>query len=378
MTTATEPATSPTEPAHSAIGVITAWSAVSAFGIGANSARTGLISAAEPAAEPCEVDDWQVIGVPDFNIRNELGTKGTRSLDRLTGLTVTAVRELLDELGGRDSVCPQDDIGLVLGTDTGSIKSMMDFTRDSLTGDKPYHVDPSRFPNAVMNCAAGRSAIWYSLRGPNATVSSGRVAGLAALRYGSRILRGGQADAVICGAVEEYTLNRAWLERHIRGPQTDPVVLGEGCAVFLVESASAAAARNRKPVAEILSTAFRVCAPTDDPVELMSACITAALRDAALSPGELAAVAGAGDVDGVESAALAKCGVAPETVVNVAEQIGDVGAASASFAIAATIVALQARNHGSAPAIIIAYDRDGGMGAMVLRVAETTATEVTR
>ncbi|MFC9897593.1 beta-ketoacyl synthase N-terminal-like domain-containing protein [Nocardia sp. NPDC127579] len=353
--------------ARTALGVITGWSAVSAFGIGTAAASAGLRSTDRPESLSCEVDDWTAIVVPDFDIRAELGSKGTRSLDRLTGLTVTAVRELLGDLGGRDEIGGCDDIALVLGTDTGSTKSMMDFTRDSLVGEKPYHVDPSRFPNAVMNCAAGRSAIWYSLRGPNATVSSGRVAGLSALQYSSRILRGGQAEAVICGAAEEYTVNRAWLERLIRGPRPEPVTLGEGCALFLLEKT---AGPGRTPLATLLSTSFRVCAPGMgvDPVQLMTSCIASALRDAGVRPEQVGIMAGAGDVDGIESAALARAGLSSAAAIDVSDRIGDTGAACTSFALASVLVTV--RDSPGTIAVVTAYDRDGAMGCAVLRVGE--------
>ncbi|MEK8171048.1 beta-ketoacyl synthase N-terminal-like domain-containing protein [Streptomyces sp. M19] len=91
--------------------------------------------------------------------------------------------------------------------------------RDSLVGDRPFYVDPARFPNTVLNSAAGRSAIWHRLKGPNATVAGGHATGLLALRYAMRLQRAGRATTVVCGAVEEFSSARAWLEWHAR---TDP------------------------------------------------------------------------------------------------------------------------------------------------------------
>lgn len=357
--------------------VITAWSAVSAFGVGAAPLRADYGAAAEPVSTAVGVDDWRAVLVPNFDIREELGRKGTRSLDRITGLTVTGVRGLLDEVGGRENVCAEDDIALVLGTDTGSIKSMMDFTRDSIVGDKPYHVDPSHFPNAVMNCPAGRSAIWYSLRGPNATVSAGRVAGLMALQYGSRLLRGGQADAVISGAAEECTLNRAWLERHIRGPQAAPVRLGEGCAVFLIEPAASAARGDRVALATVLSAEFAVTPPGVDAVTGMAACITAAMAASGARFDELAVAAVSGGAEGVEAAALARIGVPEESVLDVSKPLGDTGAAAAGFAIAGILVEVGVGMRRAGLSVVTAFDRDGGMGCVVMRVhAEAEAASL--
>ena len=125
-----------------------------------------------------------------------LGRKGTKGMDRVTGLAVAAVGPLA---AGYDTA-------LVLGT-SGSVRSMMAFTRS----ERPFAVDPAVIPSVVMNCAAGQCAIWNGLTGPNATIAGGRAAGLRGLSYARRLLRAGRARAVLCGAAEEYSAERSWL-----------------------------------------------------------------------------------------------------------------------------------------------------------------------
>src|SRR5207248_2320963 len=60
-------------------------------------------------------------------------------------------------------------VGVVLGTTVGSLRSMSDYTRETLIEERPYLVSPALFPNTVMNCAAGQSAIRHGLAGINAT-----------------------------------------------------------------------------------------------------------------------------------------------------------------------------------------------------------------
>lgn len=120
-------------------------------------------------------------------------------MDRVTGLAVTAVGSLLDDGERNRAVGTGEGAAFALGTTTGSAQSMMDFTRDSLTSEQPFFVDPARFPNTVMNCAAGQSAIWYQLKGPNATIAGGRTAALHALNYSRRLLGSGRARTVLCG-----------------------------------------------------------------------------------------------------------------------------------------------------------------------------------
>ncbi|MFD0652951.1 beta-ketoacyl synthase N-terminal-like domain-containing protein [Streptomyces malaysiensis subsp. malaysiensis] len=223
--------------------VIAGWSAVSPYGIGRDAfvegARSGrsTATASEPGGEP--VPDERVCLARDLVIKEVLGRKGTRSMDRVTGLAVATVRELVTgEEGAAESGA---DVALVLGTTTGSAQSMMDITRDTLIHEKPFYIDPSHIPNAIMNCPAGQCAIWYGLKGPNTTVAAGRSSGLIALNYARRLLASGRAMTVLCGAVEEYSPARAWLEWHTRGEDETGVVLGEGCAVLRLRPAEAVA-----------------------------------------------------------------------------------------------------------------------------------------
>jgi len=129
---------------------VSGWSAVSPFGIGADAFRDG-VRAGRSAVRELQRADWQVPAqraglVPSFDIRTVLGRKNTRSMDRATALAVSSVGMLLDGHEADLRAAVERSVGLVLGTTTGSVQSMMDFTRDSLTQDKPFHVDPARFP----------------------------------------------------------------------------------------------------------------------------------------------------------------------------------------------------------------------------------------
>ncbi|GDY53952.1 hypothetical protein SVIO_045750 [Streptomyces violaceusniger] len=79
--------------------VISAWTAVSPLGLrGAD--FTAALRSGRPAARPLDPEEWsapfrEASLVPDFHIRQILGRKGTRSMDRATGLAVTAIRHLL-------------------------------------------------------------------------------------------------------------------------------------------------------------------------------------------------------------------------------------------------------------------------------------------
>lgn len=131
--------------------VISGWSVISPFGLVSADFTAGLRNGRHSGAEPRQV--------PGFEVREVLGRKGTRSLDRQTALAVATTGQLLAGQDGDRIAGVTPETALVLGTTTASAQSMMDFARDSLTQDKPYYVDPAHFPNTVLNCAASRSAI---------------------------------------------------------------------------------------------------------------------------------------------------------------------------------------------------------------------------
>ncbi|MBI0374822.1 beta-ketoacyl synthase N-terminal-like domain-containing protein [Streptomyces rhizosphaericus] len=381
--------------------VITAWSAVSPFGIG-RAAFTEGIRERRPAAAGLDDEQWQAAGdraclVPDFDLRTVLGKKGVRSMDRVTGLAVTTVARLLDDAPRNRWVATGEDAALVLGTTTGSVQSQMDFTRDSLTGEKPYLVDPARFPNAVMNCAAGQSAIWHQLKGPNTTIAGGHAAGLYALNYARRLLTFGRARTVLCGAVEEFSHARSWLERHAHRPDTEgPAQLpGEGCGLLLVEqrgpggrddtacTVGASPAVQRGPggrddaeqpvLAEILAVEMGIA--LDGGVRpALAACLRRALNRAGVRPEEIWAVSTSeapGPSGEQERAAVAEAAEGADPVhLTQAALIGDTGAAAAAFQIAAVLVHAETTPEAAGRvALVTSVDRDGAVGCALLRLA---------
>jgi len=350
--------------------VITAWSAVSPFGIGQKSFTDG-VAIGRPAVSVLDRARWdgpdeRACLVPGFEVREVLG-KGTRAMNRVAGLAVTTVGRLIESVDpGRTWA---EDTAIVLGTSTGSSQSTMDIIRASLTGERPYDVEPSLVPYAVMNCAAGQCAIWYGLKGPNATLAAGRPTGLTALSYARRLLLTGRAKRVLCGAAEEYSADRAWIDFHARGG--GDAILGEGCAVFAVELASAA---TTEPVATVLAVDSRSC--VDGDWQAMTArCVQRALAAGGSDPAEVRAVCPSGSADTpgqAERAALAGIFGPGVPVWDVAELIGETHAVCSAFQIAR---ALSAVEHGREMAgrlvMITSTDTSGAVGAALLRLGES-------
>jgi 3-oxoacyl-[acyl-carrier-protein] synthase II len=338
--------------------VISAWSAVSPFGLERSDFAAGVRAGRRPDA----------LSVPGFDAREVLGRKGTRSMDRLTALAVASTRSLMSDVDGVD-----DGVALVLGTTTGSAQSIMDFTRDSLTGEQPYHVDPARFPNTVLNCAAAQAAIWHGLRGPNATVAGGRAAGLLALNYARRLQRSGRADAVLCGAAEEYSPARATLAA-LAEPPVAADGLGEGCAMLLLEAAGRPARYGRAELASVLALVFGVADSPADVRGVLAGCLRRAFAVAGEDPARVWAVvrsgpASAGETAGEDAAIGDVLGGAAQVLLRGTDLFGDADAAASAFGLAAVLALTEdAPVPHDRTALVTAVDRDGAVGCAVLRL----------
>lgn len=354
--------------------VITAWSAVSPFGLGRSAFVEGF-HRGEETAVPVDREQWQVPDerarlVPGFNPREALGRKGTRSMDRVTGLAVSAVGALLDDAGRNREVATGERGAVVLGTTTGSVQSMMDFTRDSLTGEQPYFVNPAHMPNTVMNCAAGQCAIWHQIKGPNATIAGGRLAGLLALNYARRLLAADRAEAVLCGSAEEYSNERAWLEWHTRGAEEERALLGEGAGMLLLEPEDRVDSEH--VLAEVLAVETGVFGEGRLP-EVLGACLRRAMERTGVDASQVWAAVPRGATDALgeqEEAVLSdmfgKAALEPSRNTRF---FGDASAASGSLQIASVLaVAERMPDASGRVAVVTAVERDGGVGCALLRL----------
>ncbi|NJP96348.1 3-oxoacyl-ACP synthase [Nonomuraea sp. FMUSA5-5] len=350
--------------------VMSGWSVASPFGLGVDPFAAGIGAGRRPVSTPVSGPFDEACVIPGFDIPAVLGPKGTRAMDRATGIAVAGVGMLLEQYGAGLTDRPES-VGLVLGTGSGSVQSIIDFTRESMTGDKPYHVDPARFPNTVMNRAAGQSAIWHGLKGPNATVAGGAATGLLALNYATRLLRRGRCETILCGAVEEFSEHRgrlAWQAGHRDEP------LGEGCAIFLMETGRSAARAGRTPLATVLGSRFAAFTELEEAGPCLAGCVTGLLERLWLDPGDVRLVAASGTRGGLgeqEELGISESVGTGAARLRCRDVLGDMAAASAAFQVAAVLAAGGPRASGARPgdiALVTTMDRDGVTGCTVLRL----------
>ncbi len=315
---------------------ITGFGVVSSLGVGRAAweaaVAEGDLRAKSLGRATAAPGDLPVAEVWDWEPKVHLGPKGHRSLDRLTKFLVTAGKYALEDAGlkaegaflAEETVGPTD-VGVCSATAYGSLDAITELNRVAELED-PRYINPQRFPNTVINAAAGYVSIWEDLRAPNTTIVDGNCGALDAVVVAETHLQHGRAKAMLVGGGEVATeplvraLCRLGLATGdgITGDGT-PLAIGEGATYFVVEQADAANARGATTLAELrgYGTAFDAPASEAQLVHGSSAAlyaaITGALGEANLDADAIDLVistqSGLAFFDDAEKAALAEAAI---------------------------------------------------------------------
>jgi 3-oxoacyl-[acyl-carrier-protein] synthase II len=357
---------------------VTGWGVLSPLGVGAEEfapawreRRSGLRDVSGMYETQLPVD--QACALTDFSVREHLGRKGTSFFDRTTSLTVVTCGLALKDTSLVVDDANRGEIGIAMGSTTGGVQSLCDFITETIVNDPPYLVNPVLFPYAVMNGAASSAAIWHQLKGVNATVSDGQASFLAVLKYARNQIRNGYVEAMVAGAVEEFTPHRAWAAEHLRGGQSGRVPLGEGAAAFVLEPAHAVRVSGRKPDAEILAVETGLYGEDIDPADGLAGCISRALHSSGIDPAEVRmvapSIAGSENRDGIEGRGIAAAlQGATFTSLPVKELLGETYSASGALQLAAVLAEHRADPVlDGAVSVITSVTSEGLVGAAVVR-----------
>jgi 3-oxoacyl-[acyl-carrier-protein] synthase II len=290
-----------------------------------------------------------------------LGKKGLRELDRSTRLICSAAKLALEDARLVITDDNSDRIGVSIGATFGSLHSISQFDRVGLT-EGPRFVNPSHFPNTVINSPASQVSIRFGIKGFNTTVSTGFCAGMDSLIYACDFLRLKRADVVLAGGVEELC------EETFRGfhqlgflsgsdgsepiccpfdARRNGVVLSEGASILVLEDLNAAQKRGADILAVVLGYGSSFDLSGGEGEGLRSA-ITNALADAGCSMSEIDYISSCAnssrDIDRVETKAIRE--VFGEwsrkiPISSIKSMLGESFSASGNLSLASAVGALR-------------------------------------
>ena len=183
--------------------------------------------------------------------------------DRVSQLALVAAREAIAQSGidfARDGL--GESTAVIIGTGVGGQHSNEEASR-RLYGENNPRLHPLTIVRLMANAPACQISIEHALRGPAFAVVSACASSNHAITQAFHMVRSGGADAAVTGGTEAcLTLGtlKAWEAMRVLADDTcrpfskqrRGLVLGEGAAVFVLETLERAQARGANVLAEIV------------------------------------------------------------------------------------------------------------------------------
>ena len=226
---------------------------------------------------------------------------------RVSQMSVCAAFEAIDDAGLTLPLAAGDRAGVLLGTGIGGFDEAVKGV-NALAEHGYRKVSPFALTASLPNIPAHYVSYYVGSTGYISTVTAACASGALALGEAAEVMRRGAADVIISGGVEAMIcaptvaafFNLRALSTRNDDPATacrpfdvtrDGLVLGEGCAIFVLERLSMARARGARIYAEILgqassSDAYHVVQPDPDGNGAAKV-MTWALKDAGLVPEDI-------------------------------------------------------------------------------------------
>ncbi|MEM7797898.1 MAG: beta-ketoacyl-[acyl-carrier-protein] synthase family protein, partial [Chloroflexota bacterium] len=239
----------------------------------------------------------QIIDFPEPDWKARLDEKNS---SQLTAITLYCAQQAVQE--SRLTFDPQQSkrYGAVVGSGFHNLYDLEGVYRDYYRHSKK--LGTMTIPRNMSSAPASRIAMYYGLHGHISTVSSACSSGFTALLKAVEQLRSGRHDVVISGGTDlmiSETLLLSWERMRVLSRTDDPeaacrpfsqgregIAIGDGCALFVLESLEHAQARGAHILAEI-SGIFQ----NSDSLDLVKPnaageinCMRSALDDAELEP----------------------------------------------------------------------------------------------
>jgi nodulation protein E len=283
--------------------VVTGMGAVSAAGVGAaalwTAARTGT-SCVRPLklARPYPGRIKIAAQAPDFDPAAYLEAELLPYCDPFTQFAIVAADEALAQAGfGRKDV-GGPRTAVVLGTGIGGATTIDDTSyAEYAEGKRP---DTLAVPRLIPSAAPTTLGMRYGAKGPTFALASACSSATQAIGEAFEMLMAGRADRAIAGGAEACITNgsmRAWEALRVLTPdlcrpfsnKRNGMTLGEGAAVFMLETLESATARGATPLCELAGygTTSDAFDPLRADVEGPTRCMRQALARAGISPADV-------------------------------------------------------------------------------------------
>ncbi|MDC0772612.1 beta-ketoacyl-[acyl-carrier-protein] synthase family protein [Streptomyces sp. HD] len=242
-----------------------------------------------------------------------LSPQEIRRMDRAAQFAVVTAREAAADSGLEFAALDPHRVGVTMGSAVGATTGLEEEYRTVSDGGRLELVDheyavPHLYNYLVPSSFATEVAWAVGAEGPSTVVSTGCTSGLDAVGYAAQLVREGTVDVMVAGATDapispitvacfdaiKATTPRNDDPEHASRPfdaSRNGFVLGEGAAVFVLESLESARRRGARVYAEVAgyatrSNAYHMTGLRPDGREMAEA-IRVALDEARLNPEDI-------------------------------------------------------------------------------------------
>lgn len=220
--------------------------------------------------------------VKNFNPDLYIEKKEQKKMDTFIHYAVAGAKMAFTQSGLQVSDTNAPRVGTIIGSGIGGLPVIEEQHSKSLEKG-PSRVSPFFIPAAITNLAAGWVSINHNLKGPSYSIASACASGVHSIGEAYNYIRFGLADAMVAGGTESaicgmaiagFSNMRALSTRNDDPKRAsrpwdkdrDGFVLGEGGAVFILESLESAVKRNAQILCEVTgygasSDAYHITSP---------------------------------------------------------------------------------------------------------------------
>lgn len=223
--------------------------------------------------------DGRVGTCAEFDPSEVMARKEARRVDRHAQLALAAADEALRQAGWEGGLPYEPErIACVVATACGGLTSI-EADLAAIAERGPSKLSPLAVPRAIGNLAAALITMRYGLHGESAALVAACASSTQAIGAGLRMIRTGEADAVVVGGADAapgvltghgYDAMGATSPSGVVRPfdrRRDGFLPGEGAGILVLEHPELAAARGASAVGELVgygasSDAYHVAAPS--------------------------------------------------------------------------------------------------------------------
>jgi 3-oxoacyl-[acyl-carrier-protein] synthase II len=200
-----------------------------AFGSGSEALKAAL-ARGTPAKAPEEVkipggETVRALLADTEELSRFMDRRQLRRIDRYARLALLGAHLAIADAGVTAPLGART--ALVIASGYGAVASTFGFLDTMIEGGDALS-SPTLFSNSVHNAAAAQISMALDITGPNLTVTQLGISVTSALVGAAHLLAEGAADAVLFGAVDEFSPVYAYGIDGIQGP----AIHGEGTAFF--------------------------------------------------------------------------------------------------------------------------------------------------